>query len=493
MSTLFPPQILAHTASLYPQKKMITYGKRSYSYQDSLCIVKKLAYELNQLNVKGKVVVSMPNSPEFIFTVFALFEIGTIPIPCNPDYTSYEMKQIQEDSGATVLSTQEKAKVCFRFFNFDEVHTFAVDDLLSNSDILTVDRTFSPSDEAIMFYTSGSTGKMKGVVHTFESLFVNPHALVDIMNITSEDTYFIAAPFFHLFGFSPGMVTAIMKGSEIIMADTIGSVGVIDILQNKRVTVLLCNVTMLKQLIYMTEKRTYDLSYLRLILVSGSIAQQEVLTTAIRKLCKNTLNLYGATETGIIAQTLPGEDLLNLTSSVGKPLNGIEICIVDDNKRELSRGSVGEITCKTYGLFSKYHNMPSMTSEVVDSKGWYYTGDKGSMDEKGYLRIVGRKNEMILKSGFNVYPREVELVLLQHPKIKDAAVVGIADPAYGEIIRAVIIKNVSEELTDNEILNHCRQRLIAYKVPDQIIMVKKFPITSTGKIRKNELKKKNIL
>ncbi|MHA2277079.1 MAG: class I adenylate-forming enzyme family protein [Candidatus Kariarchaeaceae archaeon] len=492
MNTTYPPQILANTAKLNPLKKMITYGEQSYSYQDGLRIVKKLAYELHQLNVKGKVVVSMPNSPEFIFTVIALFEIGAIPIPCNPGYTSYEMKQIQEDSGATVLATREKANVCFRFINLDKVHTFIADELLRNSRTLPVDRKLNPSDEAVMFYTSGSTGKMKGVVHTFESLFVNPHALVDIMNITSVDTYYIAAPFFHLFGFSPGMVTAIIKGAEIIIADTIGSVGVIDIIQNKKVTVLLCNVTMIKQLIYISEKRTYDITSLRLILVSGSIAQQEVLTTATRKLCKNTLNLYGTTETGIIAQTLPGEDLLNLTTSVGKSLHGIEIRIVDDNKKELSSGCVGEIACKTYGIFSKYHNMPSMTSEVVDSQGWYYTGDMGKMDERGYLSIVGRKNEMILKSGFNVYPREVELVLLQHPKIKDAAVVGIPDPSYGEIIRAVIIKNKNEDLTDNEILDHCRQRLIDYKIPDQIIIVTEFPLTSTGKIRKNELKKNNI-
>ena len=116
----------------------------------------------------------------------------------------------------------------------------------------------------------------------------------------------------------------------------------------------------------------------------------------------------------------------------------------------------------------------------------------GKLDDRGYLRIVGRKIEMIVKSGFNIYPREVELVLLQHQKIKDAAVVGISDPTYGEIIRAVIIKNENENLTNNEILNYCRQRLVGYKLPDQIIIVKEFPLTSTGKIRKNELKKLNV-
>jgi acyl-CoA synthetase (AMP-forming)/AMP-acid ligase II len=472
---------------------MITHGKRSYSYQDSLRIVKKLAYELHQLNVKGKVIVSMPNSPKFIFTVFALFEIGATPIPLNPGYTSYEMRQIKADSGATVLSTQEDEKVCFRFIDSDRVHAFAVSELLSDSDTPSVDREFSPSNEAIMFYTSGSTGKMKGVVHTFESLCVNPHSLVDIMNITSEDIYFTGVPFFHLFGFSPGMVTAILKGAEIVVTDTIGSVGVIDRIQDQKVTVLLCNATMLKQLIYMSERRRYDISSLRLIMVSGSIAQQEVLITATRKLCKNTLNLYGATETGIIAQTLPGEDILHLTTTVGKPLPGVKVRIVGDSKEELSSGSVGEIACKTCSLFSKYHNMPSVTSEVVDSRGWYYTGDMGRIDEKGYVSIVGRKNEMIVKSGFNIYPREVELVLLQHRKVKDAAVVGVSDPTYGEIIRAVITKKESEHFTNDEILDFCRQRLVHYKIPDQIVIVKELPLTSTGKIRKNELKKKDIL
>ena len=334
---------------------------------------------------------------------------------------------------------------------------------------------------------------MKGVVHTFTSLCANPHSLVDIMNITSNDTYFIGVPLFHLFGFSPGMVTAIMKGAEIVITDMIGSVGVIDRIQNKKVTVLLCNATMLKQLIYMFERRKYDISSLLIVMISGSIAQKKLLTTAIKKLCKNTLNLYGTTETGIISQTLPGEDILHLTTTVGKPLPGIKIRIVDDNKEELSLGSNGEISCKTYSIFKEYHNMPSITSAVIDSKGWYYTGDMGRMDERGYLSIVGRKSEMITKSGFNIYPREVELVLLQHLKIKDAAVVGIPDPSYGEIIRAAIIKKENEYLTNNEILDHCHQRLIQYKIPDQIIIVKEFPLTSTGKIRKNELKKDNIL
>jgi fatty-acyl-CoA synthase/long-chain acyl-CoA synthetase len=435
----------------------------------------------------------MPNSPEFIFTAFALFEIGAIPIPINPGYTSYEMRQIKADSGATVLSTRENENVCFRFIDSDRVHTFTVNELLSDSNERSVDREFSPSNEAIMFYTSGSTGKMKGVVHTFESLCVNPYSLVDIMNITSEDTYFIGVPLFHLFGFSPGMVTAIMKGAEIVMTEMIGSVGVIDRIQDKKITVLLCNATMLKQLIYMSERRKYDISSLRLIMVSGSIAQQEVLTTAIGKLCKNTLNLYGTTETGIIAQTLPGEDMLRLTTTAGKALPGIDIRIVDDSKEELSSGSVGEIACKTCSLFSKYHNMPSKTSEVVDSRGWYYTGDLGRIDEKGYVSIVGRKNEMIVKSGFNIYPREVELVLLQHRKVKDAAVVGISDPTYGEIIRAVITKKENEYPTNDEILDFCHQRLVHYKIPDQIVIVKELPLTSTGKIRKNELKKKDIV
>lgn len=493
MNTLYPPQILADTASLYPRKNMITHGKKSYSYQDSWCIVKKLSCQLNQLNVEGKVLVSMPNSPEFIFTIFAIFKIGAIPIPLNPGYTSYEMKQIIKDSGATVLSTREKEGVCFRFINSNGVYKFTTDELLRDRDSLSIDIKFNPSDTAIIFYTSGSTGKMKGVVHTFTSLCANPYNLVDIMNITSEDTYFIGVPLFHLFGFSPGMVTAIMRGAEIVITDMIGSIGVIDRIQNKKATVLLCNATMLKQLIYLLERRKYDISSLRIVMVSGSIVQKKLLATAIKELCKNTLNLYGTTETGIISQTLPGEDILHLSTTVGKPLPGIKIRIVDDNRKELSLGSIGEISCKTYGVFKEYHNMPSATSKAVDSKGWYYTGDMGKIDEGDYISIVGRKIEMITKSGFNIYPREVELVLLQHQKIKDAAVVGIPDPDYGEIVRAVIIKKENEYLTNDEIIDHCHQRLVNYKVPDQIVIVKEFPLTSTGKIRKNELKKINIL
>lgn len=488
MGSLWLPRILARTASLYPQRNMITYGRRSYSYHDSLRIVRRLAHELRRLNVKGKVIVAMPNSPEFIFTIFALCEIRATPIPVNTGFTPYEMELIREDSGAAALSTWGDERVYFRFLGSDELYTFTVAELLHNGGPPAVDEEFNPADEAIMFYTSGSTGRMKGVVHTFDSLCSNPQCLVEIMDIAPEDTYFIGAPFCHLFGFSPGMVTAIMRGAEIVMADTIGSIGVIDIIEQRKISVLLCNATMLKQLLSMSERRAYNLTSLRLIMVSGSLAQQELLTAAIRRLCKNTLNLYGSTETGIIAQTVPGDDIAYRTTTVGKPLRGIEIRTVDDGKRELPSGSVGELACRTFSRFRRYHGMPSQTSEAVDSEGWYYTGDMGKVEESGHIRIVGRKNEMILKSGFNVYPREVEVVLLQHPKIKDAAVVGISDSIYGEIIRAVVIKRENEDLKNSEIRDYCREKLIYYKVPDQIITVKEFPLTSTGKVRKNELR-----
>lgn len=489
MVPLHPAELLARAASLRPRNRMISWGKRTYSYGECERIVRSLACKLRRLNIGGRVVVSMPASPEFIFTVFALFEVGAIPIPVNPGYTSRELGEVVAASGASALSTREEEKLSFRLLGTGAAHGFAADELIGDGDVPSFARNAEPSGKAVMFYTSGSTGQMKGVVHTFKSLCANPHSLVDVMGMTADDIYFLGVPLFHLFGFSPGMLSAVLAGAEVVLSDTIGSVGVMDRLQSRRVSVLLCNATMLQQLLTRLEGKKYDVSALRMILTSGSIAPEKTISTSIHTFCRNTLNLYGTTETGIMTQTLPGETISDLVITAGRPLPGIKIRIVNSNHEDLPVGSVGEIACHTYGLFCEYHNMPSLRSSVVDQDGWYYTGDMGSVDERGYLRIIGRKDEMIIKSGFNVYPREIELVLLQHPKVVDAAVVGVPDPASGQVIRAVVAKQQDIDLSTVEILDLCQQRLVSYKVPDQIFIVEQLPLTSTGKIRKSELKK----
>jgi fatty-acyl-CoA synthase len=488
MTCLYPRDILASSAGLHPRKRVILHGKRSYSYEEAWRIVRGLASRLSRLKLKGGVVVSIPASPEFIFSVFALFEAGAVPIPVNPGYTSQELADIISSSGASALATGVAGEVSIQLFHKGSMHTYNLDELPAHAATLPSDGKAAPSDIAVMFYTSGSTGRMKGVVHTFESLCANPRSLVDIMGVNCEDVFFIGVPLFHLFGFSPGMLSAILKGAEIVLSDTIGSLGVMDRLRKDRVSVLLCNATMLQQLLTRLQGRKYDGACLRLILTSGSVAQDRLLSTAIQYFCQNTLNLYGATETGIMCQTLPGDAMHHLVTSVGKPLPGVKIRIVDDTHKDVSAGSVGEIACHTYGLFREYHGMPSVRASVVDLDGWYYTGDLGKLDEGGYLSVVGRKDEMIIKSGFNIYPREVELVLLQHSAVKDAAVVGVQDPVYGQIIRAVVAKEGNADISELDLLNLCRERLVSYKVPDQIFILNRLPQTSTGKICRNELK-----
>ena len=488
VTKLYPPHILRDTVGLYPRKTMVSQGKVSYSYEESWRIVQSLALRFDQLRVKGNVVVCMANSPEFIFTVFALFAIGAVPIPLNPRCTSCEVTELIRRSGAVMLATSEEGGMFFRLLGSDRVHRFATKELLGEAGSFACAEEANPCEKAVMFYTSGSTGEMKGVVHTFQSLCSNTHVLVEVMKIQSEDIYFLGVPLFHLFGFSPGMLSAVVSGAEMVLSDSIGSIGVGEKVERNKVSVLLCNASMLEQVVQRLTVKECDVSSLRLVLLSGSIAAEQLLTKSIARVCRNTLNLYGSTETGIMCQTLPGENVADLTGTVGRPLRGIDIRIVDDDGKQVPVGSVGEIACRSFSLFSEYHNMPSVKEKVVDRDKWDHTGDMGTINTSGYVTVVGRKDEMIVKAGFNIYPREVELVLLQHPNVKEAAVVGIGDATHGQTIRAVVTRKKEEEqLTDSELRELCYRRLVSYKVPDEIVIAKALPLTSTGKICKSKL------
>jgi fatty-acyl-CoA synthase len=235
--------------------------------------------------------------------------------------------------------------------------------------------------------------------------------------------------------------------------------------------------------------RKYNTSTLRTGIVTGAPCPVELVKRIRNEMNCNICVSYGATETsGCLTFTgFDAPDILR-AETVGQPVEGIEIKIVDNERRTLPIGEPGELACRTQGLMKGYVGSPEVTAEVIDSEGWFYTGDLATMDEQGYVRIVGRKKEMIIRGGFKIYPREVEEVLCTHPAVQMAAVVGLPDPILGEINCACIKLNEGFQVTDDEIIEFCKDKMIYYKLPNRVMFREDFPMTASGKIKKVALR-----
>ena len=206
----------------------------------------------------------------------------------------------------------------------------------------------------------------------------------------------------------------------------------------------------------------------------------------------NFCQSFGITEATSVTLTPYDDDEKNMTETLGKALPGVELKIVDDDRKSLPFGEVGEIAVKGIGVMKGYYKMPEQTEEVLDSEGWYYTGDLGTLDEKGYLRFVGRKKEVIIRGGLNIYPQEIEAVLAKHPKVMDVAIIGLPDPVFGEVVCAVIQLKEGKECTEEEVIDYLKKQIANYKLPSKVEFTKEFPLTPSGKLQKMKLRERII-
>jgi len=524
-------------AERYPDREAVVCGESRVTYGQALSQVSTLAFGLYQMGIrKGDVVAtSVPPCLEFIYLFFALAEIGAIIAPSNPQIRPQHLAQLLKDSKAKAIVAFDRAKIekVLRIMREQDETTDlpwllpirgggdsepSLDRLLSGQG----SADFSPPhvvphDVLALLYTSGTTGKPKGAIHTHRSLIAPVVASLVIreawirkpslktvgrmakvvarygqrvLKAAGKPQTFLSTVGCHSITGLEVILQALLMGDKLILMPSFHPVETLRLIEQERVTILVAVPTALAIMLRVQDLERYDLSSL-LICGTGSAPCPEQLAREVRERFGCAMHIgFGATELGGgIAVTSLDDSPDAQVRTVGRPMPGMEVKIVDENRREVPRGQVGELACRGENLMLGYYGAPDKTAEVMDEEGWYYTGDLAVMDEKGYLRIVGRKKDMIIRGGQNVYPEEIEEYLMAHEKIKEVAVVGVPGSTGGENIWAFLILEDEAEMKAEEVMEYCRRGLERYQIPDRVRFVTEFPRASTGKPKKYELRK----
>jgi long-chain acyl-CoA synthetase len=344
-----------------------------------------------------------------------------------------------------------------------------------------------PDDTAVILYTSGTTGRPKGAELSHFNMFFNAMVSAEkLLGVTSEDVLLATLPLFHSFGQTCVMNVTTFLGATMTMLPRFEPVKAAEIIQRDKVTLFAGVPTMYFYLLNHPEIAKFDLSSLRRCASGGSAMPVEVMHAFNKKYNVTIMEGYGLSETSPVA-SFNHLDRPVKPGSIGTPIWGVEMRVVDPEGKALPAGELGEIAIRGHNVMKGYYKRPEATAEAIRD-GWFHSGDLGRMDEEGFFFVVDRVKDMIIRGGFNVYPREVEELLYAHPAVAEAAVIGVPDQALGEEIKAVVAFKPGQSASEQELIDYCKERLAAYKYPRSIEIRDTLPKTATGKILKRELK-----
>ena len=486
---------LAHrllaSASADPSARAIRLDDVTLSYAHLASASCRLAKRLTERGLQpgDRVGVMLPNVPEFAIAYYGILVAGGVVVPINPLLKGREIAHYIGDSGAMILLTSQEA--------VDQAKT-GTGELGTDLIVLqtppvgpydpatVVDR--ADNDTAVILYTSGTTGKPKGAELTHANLRRNADIFAnDWLKLTPDDVLMGCLPLFHTFGQTVGMNCAIFSGACLTMISRFDGAKALQVVERDRVSIFLGVPTMYSALLNVPDRDRYDTSSLRLCASGGAALPLEVLSVFETAFSCPIIEGYGLSETAPVASFNPPEGVRKV-GSVGVPIDGVQMRIVADDWSDLPIGDIGEIAIRGHNIMKGYWRQPAATAEVMSSDGWFRTGDLGRMDEEGYFYIVDRKKALIIRGGYNVYPREVEEVLYEHPAIAEAAVVGIPHDALGEEIGAAVALAPGASAHPDEIRDFVKERLASYKYPRQVWIVDALPKGPTGKILRREIK-----
>ncbi|AXF57858.1 long-chain fatty acid--CoA ligase [Salicibibacter kimchii] len=482
-------------------KTAITFGELTYSYEQLRDRIKRVANGLAKRGIKkgDRVALMLPNCPQYPVSYFAILSLGAIVVQVNPSYKPPELLHILNDSGAKGIVLLDEVRSVFQTIEHDTEVKWAVGVSLKDSsdfDKLLKDERKEPSnvaiepkeDVAVIQYTGGTTGRSKGAMLTHYNLVANTLQLAANHGEKNGDSRVLTiSPLFHVNGMTAGMNLAFYKGGNIILVSRFDVEEVANIIEREKPTRFPGVPTMYTALLQYYQQKPFDISSLNFCTCGSAPLPVEVINKFNSITGVSIAEGYGLSEASPTTHRNP-IDGLQKRGSIGITLPNTKAKIVDSTtgEQELSQGNVGELIIRGPQVMKGYYRMPEETKQTLRN-GWLYTGDLASVDEDGYYYIVGRKKEMILASGFNVYPIEVEDVIYKHPAVYEAAVIGVPDPYRGETVRAVIVKKEGSDATKEELLAYCHENLSSYKVPKLISFVEELPKTAVGKILKREL------
>jgi fatty-acyl-CoA synthase len=337
-------------------------------------------------------------------------------------------------------------------------------------------------------YTSGTMGKPKGVSLTHTNLLRTATATADALHLTGDDVVFGVTTLFNVFGLAPGVLGTAAAGATLILQEEQSQEKTLEIAERERVTVYHGHPTSFILDLHEPTLKERDLSTIRTGIIAGAPVSEELIGRIRRELVPGIRVAYGMTETGsTVSVTREDDPAGKQLDTVGRPIEGVELKVLDLDGSPLPIESVGEVAVKGPGVMRGYYRQPGETSHAFTEDGFFLTGDLGMIDDEGYLHILGRRKEMIIRGGFNVYPREVEDRLHAHPAVLDVAVVGLPHEVLGEVACACIVPVEGAIVTGEEIKDFCREMMADYKIPDLVRFLDSFPMTGSGKVRRVEL------
>ncbi|MEZ5184492.1 MAG: long-chain fatty acid--CoA ligase [Candidatus Nanopelagicales bacterium] len=438
-----------------------------------------------------RVGIMLPNIPQFPIIYYGALRAGAIVVPMNPLLKEREVEYYLSDSGAKVLfawegfANEAKPGAEAAGAAFEVVDSTFTERLGSHSPAPeVVDR--GPDDTAVLLYTSGTTGRPKGAELTHSNLASNVAVSISLFDSGPDDVIFGGLPLFHSFGQTCGLNTAVASGATLTMIPRFDPTKALEVLQRDKVTVMQGVPTMYVALVQHPENANYDTSALRASVSGGASLPVEVLKGFEAAFGVALLEGYGLSETSPVA-SFNHPDKQQKAGSIGTPIRDVEMRLIDSDWNDVPEGEIGEIAIKGPNVMKGYWNRPDATAEAIKDD-WFRTGDLARRDEDGYYFIVDRAKDMIIRGGYNVYPREVEEVLYEHPAVAEAAVVGIPDETHGEEIGAAITLKPGATATAEEIGEYVRERIAAYKYPRVVWFIEEgLPKGPTGKILKREI------
>ena len=467
------------------------------------------------LEVGDRVGIWSPNCAEWVWLQYATAKVGVILVNINPAYRTHEVRYVLAQSGCRVLvSAQKYLSSDYRAMVFevrdeldglervifldtpqwDALMEPALDDM---EEILTERAASLHHNDAINIqYTSGTTGFPKGAALSHSNILNNAFFIGEACAYTEEDRVCIPVPLYHCFGMVLGTLACTTHGSAIIFPGPgFNPEEVLTAVQGERCTSLYGVPTMFIAELAHPYLKSFDLSSLRTGIMAGSPCPVEVMKQVISDMNMTDVTIaYGMTETSPVStQTMTTDTIERRVSTVGRVHPHVEIKIIDpDSGKTVEQGRDGELCTRGYSVMLGYWNDPERSEDSIDTEGWMHSGDLATMDSEGYVNIVGRIKDMIIRGGENIYPREIEEYLYGHPAIEDVQVIGVPDIKYGEQVMAWVKLREGAEATGEEIKEFCRGRIAHFKVPRHVKFVDGFPMTVTGKVRKVEMRKVSI-
>ncbi|HEX4490249.1 MAG TPA: FadD3 family acyl-CoA ligase [Acidimicrobiia bacterium] len=504
------PGVLARAASLYATGDALVDERDRLTYAGLAADVEIAARAIVASGVQPgeRVAIWAPNTTEWVVAALAVYRAGGVIVPLNTRFKGAEAAYILERADVRLLFTVTD----FLATNYVELLR-AADPVASLREIVVLRGSTAPDTvawseflaradrvipEAVearrdaltadtmsdILFTSGTTGKPKGAMLTHGASVRAYTAWSDVVGLREGDRYLVVNPFFHAFGLKAGILASVLKGAAIIPHAVFDVDEVMRRAAEEQVSMLPGPPTIYQSILDHPRLGEFDMTSLRLAVTGAAAVPVELIRRMRSELGFETIVTgYGLTEaTGIATMCRHDDDPETISRTAGRAIPGTEVRAVDDDNQPVPAGEPGEVVVRGYNVMKGFIHDEEATKEAIDADGWLHTGDIGVLDERGNLRITDRLKDMFVVGGFNAYPAEIEQMIMRHPKVSEAAAVGIPDERLGEVCRVYIIARHGVELTETEIIEYCRERLANFKVPREVLIVPELPRNASGKV-----------